>query len=512
MAVPLILIVGAGPTGMTAAIELKRAGLDMRIVDKSGHMALHSQAFGVQARTLEQFQRYGIAGEAVDQGRKLIKAVFCSEGKQIVSVALDQISSRYPFLLMLPQTQTEAILNQRMEALGAKTERGVGLTSLTQQDGRVVARLRHSDGKEEELVSRWVIGCDGAHSSVREMLGIPFLGGGVGLSFFLGDLEIDGPDAPGDELSVHFHDGDVVFLARISSSLTRMIVAVHARQRETLDRELTVADFQEALDNASVHVTVRSAEWMTPFHVNDRQARDYRAGSVFLAGDASHIHSPVGGQGMNTGIQDVANLVWKLAAVSRGAGEGLLNSYQEERAEVGKALLQFTERGLKMATAVNPLMETLRDALLPVLTSLKPVQKAMLGFISETAIEYRWSSIVADHGGDGHLKAGDRMPDLALMTRMGETTLLADWTEAKHLAIVLGGTDAEMGEIRTGLSRARVLGIRAADLDMQGRQLLGKDKKLLILRPDGYVGFRGSLAKSADWAAYGRQDGLMERE
>lgn len=137
MAVPLVLIVGAGPTGMTAAIELKRVGLDVRIVDKSNHMALHSQAFGVQARTLEQFQRYGIAGEALDRGRRLTKAMFCSEGKEILSVALDRISSRYPFILMLPQSETESILNERMEALGAKTERGTGLASVTQRDGNV---------------------------------------------------------------------------------------------------------------------------------------------------------------------------------------------------------------------------------------------------------------------------------------------------------------------------------------------------------------------------------------
>jgi hypothetical protein len=229
---------------------------------------------------------------------------------------------------------------------------------------------------------------------------------------------------------------------------------------------------------------------------------------VFLAGDASHIHSPVGGQGMNTGIQDGANLTWKMAAVARGADEGLLNSYEEERGEVGKALLRFTERGLKLATAANPLVETVRDALLPVLTSLKPVQKAMLGFISETAIEYRWSSIVADNGGDGHLKAGDRMPDLTLRNNIQSSTLLRDWTEAKHLALVLGGTDTEIGEVRAGLPHARVSGIRGSDLDKEGRRLLGKDKKLLILRPDGYVGFRGSLKKRDEWEAYGRQDGL----
>ena len=148
---PLILVVGAGPTGMTAAIELRRAGLDVRIVDKSEHLAQHSQALAVQARTLEQFQRYGIAEKAVARGRKLKEAAFWSDGKRILSIQFDRIMSRYPYVLMLPQNETEAILNELMELLGTKTERGIELVGLTQQDGNVVATLRHRDGREEEV-------------------------------------------------------------------------------------------------------------------------------------------------------------------------------------------------------------------------------------------------------------------------------------------------------------------------------------------------------------------------
>ena len=221
-------------------------------------------------------------------------------------------------------------------------------------------------------------------------------GGGVGLSFFLGDLKLEGPDAPGDELSIHFHHGDVVFMARLPNDSVRLIVAMHEHQEKDLGRDLTLNDFQDAVDWAGVKVSLKSADWMTPFRVNDLQARHNRAGSVFLAGDASHIHSPVGGQGMNTGIQDVANLAWKLAAVWRGgqdalAQKALLNSYEEEREAVGKALLIFTERALKLATTPHTILEAVRDALAPLVSKLWPVQKKMLGFISETAIEYRGS-------------------------------------------------------------------------------------------------------------------------
>ncbi len=498
-----VLVIGAGPTGMTAAIELQRAGFDVRIIDKSTHLAQHSQALVVQARTLEQFQRYGIADRAVERGRKLHSVDFRSEGKQILSMTFDKIPSRFPFLLMLPQSETEQILNERMESLGVRTERGVELLSLTQPENLVTARIRHPDGREEELHPDWVIGCDGAHSAVRELAEIPFEGKGISLSFFLSDAVCEGPDVPVNELALHLHQGNVVFMAPLPGNITRLIVATHEQQSKELHRDVTIEDFQQVIDKTGVRARIRSSEWMTPFHVRDMQAKYYRAGSIFLAGDASHIHSPVGGQGMNTGIQDTANLVWKLAAVARGADDSLLNSYEEERGAVGKALLRFTERGLKIATSSNPLFEAARDALMPIVSNMRPVQKAMLGFISETAIEYRSSSIVTDHGGDGELHAGDRLPDF----NIEGSSLLAGWTEASHLVLVVGPSADEEGAGRLGaaLPHAQVMDVPASALDDEGRRLLGTEDKLLIVRPDGYIGFRGKLDDQAHWQEYARQ-------
>ena len=504
-----ILIVGAGPTGMTAAIELKRAGFDVRIIDKSAHLAQHSQALLVQARTLEQFQRYGIADEAIARGRKLHGAQFFSEGKQIASIDFDELASRYPFALFLPQSETEALLNAHMEHLGVKTERRVELESLIQDDRSVRVSLRHANGNLEDLRVRWVLGCDGARSTVREKTGIPFDGGGVGLSFFLGDVVLDGPDAPENDLAIHLHHGDVVFLGRLNDRLVRMIVAVHSQQNQEHPGDLTIDNLQRAADDAGVRVKIHSAEWMTPFHVNDRQAKQYRIGNIFLAGDASHVHSPVGGQGMNTGIQDVANLAWKLAAVARGGDESLLDSYQEERGEVGKALLRFTERGLKMATTTNPLLEQVRNVLAPLVAGLKPVQHAVTGFLSETAIEYRSSSVVADHGGDGDLRAGDRLPDLMLHYPGEKITLLRDWTKARHLVLVINSCDAEVDQVRLNMPQAEVIPLHLPQLDDEGINLLGITKKIVIVRPDGYVGFRGPIGRKQEWLDYALQDGLL---
>jgi 2-polyprenyl-6-methoxyphenol hydroxylase-like FAD-dependent oxidoreductase len=508
MNAPSVLIAGAGPTGMAMAIELKRAGMDVRVIDKSDHMALHSQALVVQARTLEQFQRYGIADAAVAQGRKLTHASFWSDGKKILAFPFDRIPSRYPFVLFLPQNQTEALLNEKMELLGVRSERGSELVSFTQQTHGVEAKIRHGDGREETVNARWLIGCDGAHSAVRQLAGIPFQGGGVGISFFLGDLEMDGPDVPFDELSLHLHAGDLVFMGPLSDKLTRVIVATHAEQGKDQKRDVSIPDFQRGLDRMKVRATVRSAEWMTPFHVNDLQARHYRQGNVFLAGDAAHIHSPVGGQGMNTGIQDAANLAWKLVAVANGADESLLDSYESERGEVGKALLRFTERGLKLATASHPLVEKIRDAILPIITRPSFVQDLMLGFISETAIEYRSSSIVTDLGGDGSLRAGDRMPDVDVNKQGGATSLLQHATQFGHLAVLVNVSAAQRQEVASRLQALQRIDISDADLDDAGRKLLGSEEKVLVVRPDGYIGFRGTVGKADGLKEYLQRVGL----
>lgn len=503
------LIVGAGPTGMTAAIELRRAGLRVRIIDKSDHTAEHSQALVVQARTLEQFQRYGVADEAVQRGRPLTGAHLWSDGKEIVSVASDNIPSRYSYVLFLPQNETEDILNHTMQSLDVSAERRTELLSFTQADDSVIAQLRLPDGTTEQVETRWLLGCDGAHSTVRNLASIPFEGGGVGLSFFLGDLELEGPDVPGDQLMIHLHHGDVVFMGRLSDKLVRLIVADHTVQDDGMRKDVSIQDFQDAVDRSGVRVRILSSAWKTPFRVNDRQAQEYRRGNIFLAGDASHIHSPVGGQGMNTGIQDAANLAWKLAAVARGSDASLLDSYGVERGKVGQALLRMTERTLKMATTTNPLLERVRDTLLPILSKLHPLQRAAIGFISETAIEYRSSPVVADRGGDGSLRAGDRLPDLPLENSPVGSSLLEHWTDPHHLLLLFNADDAAAGSLSAHLPGIPAIRLNSSQLTREGRLLLGTEPKLVILRPDGYVGFRGPLDRPELWTAYAKQDTLV---
>ena len=282
------LVVGAGPTGLTAAIELKRFGVPVRIIDKARQPAQYSQALVVQARTLEQFERYGIAEQAVARGRKLLHASMINEGKTIVNFAFDRIASRYPFLLFLPQSETEKLLTEQLRSLGGTIERGVELAEVARKGDTVIASLIHEDGRSEEVTPRWLIGCDGAHSRIRGNLHVPFSGRSVALHFYLGDLELEGPDSLGDEVRVYLHRGDIVFIGRLSDKISRVIVAAHdtGDVQEAIEqkRQATIADFQEAIDRAGIRLKVLSADWMTPFSVNDRQAENMQIGNVFFGG------------------------------------------------------------------------------------------------------------------------------------------------------------------------------------------------------------------------------------
>lgn len=491
-----VLIVGAGPTGLTMAIELQRLGLSTRIVDKSPHAAQWSQALVVQSRTLEQWERYRIADAAIAQGRKLHRGSFFSEGKKILEFHFDQIPGMYPYVLFLPQKCTEELLAEHLASIGgAPIERSTELLSFVQDDSGVVAKLRDANGLVSETRAAWLVGAAGAHSTVRTHLGIPFAGSEVDLSFLLGDLVVDGADAPQNELVVHVRDGEIVFLGQLSDKLCRVICAGHRKEAEELgQRPLNLEDFNQVFRRMGMRLQAKASEWMTPFHVNDRQAAHYASGRVFLAGDASHIHSPVGGQGMNTGIQDAGNLAWKLAAAHRSApglpvdpvGRALLDSYEKERVPIGEALLQRTGLALRMASTTNPAVRWVRDHVAGAAEHFEAVQRAAVGFISETAIQYRGSPIVEDHGGPGSLHAGDRVPNSALPDGR---RLLEALASARSLLLLVNTPDLPSG-IPADTPHLAVLAIDTA-ANPELAPVFGSAPQMFIIRPDGYLGFRG---------------------
>jgi len=519
-----VLIVGAGPTGLSLAAELARFGIRYRLIESSPEPARFSEALAVQARTLEQFERYGIADEAVERGLKISRAVIYSEHTSLLDLSFDKIHSRYPYLLTLPQSETERLLIEHLKDSGGVVERGVTLASFEQSGDSVDATLLHADGHFEQIRADWLVGCDGAHSGVRHQAGIPFNGNSVEHEFFLGDVHLSGYNVPGDEIRLYMNKGNVVFIGRLSESVYRLIIALHRDEHTKTDAseapeppagDLTLADFQCAVaEHADPSMILSDPEWITRFNVNQRKAAKYRSGRVFLAGDASDVHSPVAGQGMNTGIQDAANLGWKLAAVVRGAPPALLDTYDEERGRVGDALLSITSRGLAAATSDNAAFETIRDLILKWVGGLSYVQEMACGFVSEIAIDYRHSSLSRDHGNWSHLEAGDRAPDAQYIDADNQTVRLHErLARPEHLLLMLHVSDKERTNMKGAWAEDQILALHPYQDEKLAQYYCSSGKPTLYaIRPDGYIGFRGGIGDIHALVAYAHEVGACRQE
>lgn len=538
-----LLVVGAGPTGLTMAAELARHGLRPRIIDKSPQPSQTSRALGVQARTLELFERLGIAEKALAEGRKIHGINVYSQRQRIVHLNFDQIESRFNFVLVLPQSATERLLAERLESLGVTVERNVELVGFRQQAGAVEATVRRlDDGREENIGARWLIGCDGAHSVVRHTLGVPFQGHAFEESFSLADVRLEG-NLPDDEISVFLSSGDIVALFPMPGE-RRFRVVIERHQGPPVEGQPELAEFQQALDDHSTAAArLSDPVWMSHFRISQRQVEHYRRGRVFLAGDAAHIHSPIGGQGMNTGIQDAANLAWKLALVhARQANEKLLDTYDAERRPVGRRLLQATGAMSQVLLLRHPVADKLRAWTASLMTSLDVVQGKLRNSVSELGIHYRSSPIVAEHRGgdwrstlaswwDSGPRAGDRAPDAAgLRSAEGkELQLFGLLSGTRHVLLLLASGEGDQPAARVGQQRLASVSERyravldrytvlppdgqtivathdsSVIVDARGelqRAYGARNEVLLLLRPDGYIAYRSEPADPEKLEAY----------
>lgn len=398
-----ILIVGAGPVGLTLACELARYGIGVRLIDRSPEPTRTSKALVVWSRTLELMDRMGCSAPFLAAGLRARGATLRSGGQVLGSARFTEIASPYPFALMIPQAETERLLTEHLAGFGVAIEREVALTDFSQTSDAVSARLSHADGREEAVATPFLIGCDGAHSRVRHGLALPFEGQAQGDEWWLADVRVEGPGAPPpDEIAVYLHRDGPLVLFPIPGGRARIVATVGAIDPDRPRPDPTLAAMQALVEaRAGGGMFLSDPVWLSPFRINERKVSQYRTDRVFLAGDAAHIHSPAGGQGMNTGMQDAVNLAWKLALVLRGeAAPDLLDSYGPERNAVGAMVLRNASRLTAAATLAHPAAQAARNLALRALLGVHAVRGRMAATMSEIEIGYP-DSVLSEGPGAG---------------------------------------------------------------------------------------------------------------
>ncbi|HET7289306.1 MAG TPA: FAD-dependent monooxygenase [Thermodesulfobacteriota bacterium] len=538
-----VLIVGAGPTGLTMACELARHGVTPRIIDKSPTPSVHSKAFGIHARTLELFETMGIVETVLGQGNICNGFDMYNRGKPLAHVNFDTLESRYPYFLILAQSDTERILNAHMESFGIRVEREKELVGIERTNAGITARLKLEDGSEEFIDCWYVAGCDGAHSTSRHLLDLEFKGAPYPNYWLLADCDLDWK-YPLHHLSVFIHPSGVTAYFPLYSDRGRLMFEL---PDATIDMEMaepTIEDVRRHMKERQIdYKSVGSPNWLAYFKLHHRMVDKYGEGRVFLCGDSAHIHSPIGGQGMNTGIQDAYNLAWKLALVLKGnSPENLLDSYNPERRRVGESVVGLTDMATRMVGIHNPVLAAIRNKLVGTISKLDPVQEKLLTTLSQIEVNYRESPIVGErwyqpdaiegfHGYRHDLVAGERVKDYPLgsLDGKGGARLYDLFRDVRHKLLLFTGAepeDMELNELRKirssiGPEYGDIIDIHViagtddlpADLKTMGPVWRDKDlvmhrdfgaakASLYLIRPDSYIGFRNQPASLSDLREY----------
>jgi 2-polyprenyl-6-methoxyphenol hydroxylase-like FAD-dependent oxidoreductase len=536
-----ILIVGAGVTGLMLGCVLRRHGAPVRIVDKLPGIRPFARAVGVHSRSLEIFQDLGIVDALIAKAEKVAGYRQFAEGRCIQHVRYDDLDAPYPFLAVLEQWKTEGLLEEKLAELGGAVERETELMAIEERLDGVRATLRLADGSTEIADVSWLVGCDGAHSTVRHLNRQHFPGEADPRRYLIADVIVDAPYGRG-EIIAFLSDIGALFWGPLPEGRT-LVFGDYEQGSERIDGEPTLEDLRSFVDSRCVeHVEIRDPRWIGLFHVNYRLTPHYRHGRTILAGDAAHIHSSVGGQGMNTGMQDAYNLGWKLALVSQGrAPESLLDSYEKERRAVAADVLAMSRAMSEQAFSYSklPAEERARSyahAYVPEAERLRSIRKQ-----EELDLDYRKSPICmeyrhspdaegqpagAPHAGAEAVDAGPlevdgrRVTAFELFAGPQHTLLLfvgADGRDRRHASIVdLAG---EVARVHDDLIRVCILLPADADAavfkdvpatlvrDLEGRmheRYGAAAGRSYLIRPDGYIGWcseRPSLTAFRDYLA-----------
>ena len=516
-----VLVVGAGPTGLMLASQLARRGIRVAIVDRHSGPAQQTRAMAVHARTLEIYAQLGIAAQALQLGQPTEGANMWANGERTARIPLGDIGrdlSPFPYVLMLGQDDNERIMGDKLRDCGVDVRWNTELVALAQKSGCVEAVLKQPDGTSRTLEAAYVAGCDGVHSAVRELSGIAFPGAPYEHVFFVADTEATGSMAPG-ELNVFFwRRGFHLFFPMRGRNRWRVIGILPQRLSEQPD--LAFEQLIPAIrGEAGTDLAFQACHWFSTYRIHHRCAERFRDRRCFLLGDAAHVHSPVGGQGMNTGLQDAYNLAWKLAlAVAGRAGDSLLESYAQERRAVAQNLLRSTDRAFTLLVSDSAFAGLFRShvfaRVVAVAMRFPRVRERLFGTISQIGIHYRASALSETAAGGTHTgpRAGDRFPWLKLKFKAdGRIEDLFERLDDTRFNLIVVGQALPQP---AALPVTEAFVVHAVAADPTNDEVLKRagipTPSYFVLRPDGYIALAGGRIEAQDIERYfaGRDIGL----
>ena len=501
-----VIVIGAGPTGLSLACQLIRYGIDFVIIEKGEGVTPYSKALGVHARTLEIYQQLGIVEQAIAQGTIAGKVRMIAGGKVRGEVDLSNLGqglSQFPYLLVLEQSNNERLLYEYMQAHGKDVCWQTELESFSQTETQVTARVKTASGEASTIEAKYLVGCDGPKSPVRHALGLAFAGSTLERLFYVADVEIDWQFSH-DALNVCLAKNSGIAFFPMPGENRYRIVGAFPEGFEKDEGEVLYEEIEQRIKaEANIALEISQVNWFSTYKVHTRHVEKFSSGRCFLAGDSAHIHTPAGGQGMNTGIQDAYNLAWKLAFVLRGTADArILDTYNEERLPNARHLLRSTDRMFNLVASRGWLLSFMRTTVVPPLAKYilasKAIKKRFFPFISQIGISYR-DSALSKHGGDGEftVKAGDRMPYF-----LADGASIYDKLRAPrfHLIIFPDGADNDQTSIKDIQSKyGDFLDCQVIPFSWQVLDTFGTDNPFtVLLRPDNYIGFISPGTASLD--------------
>jgi 2-polyprenyl-6-methoxyphenol hydroxylase-like FAD-dependent oxidoreductase len=513
-----VIIVGAGPTGLSLACQLVRYGIDFVIIDKKAGVTTHSKAIGVQARTMEIYEQLGVVEQALDRGQIAGKIQIVSGGKVRGGVDLSAMGaglSPYPYLFILDQSKNEQLLCEYLHSHHQEVLWQTELEDFSQDEQGVTARVKIAEGESKTISAKYLVGGDGARSPVRQALGLTFEGSTFDRLFYVADAQVDWAFSHDAGYGCFSRASVAIFFPMVGENRYR-IIGTFPEGLEKDEGEILYAEIEQRIkEDSKLDLEISHVNWFSVYKVHTRAVNRFSVGRCFVAGDAAHIHSPAGGQGMNTGIQDVYNLAWKMAFVIKGyANEKLLETYNEERLPNAQRLLETTDRAFNVLAGSNWLFGLMRMKFLPLIAKYAIghdfIGKNIFSFMSQIRINYR-KAILSKHDGDQDfkVKAGDRMPYFLVDGKSIYDKLRAP----KFHLLVFTDSEHTSRDLQQELEHEYVDSIlqgrgfankfKVIPLNSQISEIFGTDRPFqILLRPDNYIGFISATVSLVDLRTY----------